>query len=322
MILSFEEFEVLQLIASTPGLNQLKINIELPYFSSKTTTDALNKLSKKKLVLLSSHKITITRQGVRALKPYKVKRAVILAGGKGVRMNPETNDLPKALVKVGKKSIIETQLDALIEAGITDITVVRGYKKEKFDVLANKYPIVKYIDYQNWEHGGPMDALTLVKHLLPGAYYLECDLYIHNPKIIRTYEYRSSYAGISGEVKNDWYFNVSPDKDNIITTLSYGSSGARNNPYKFVGILFFEEKYAHQLAKDITKILSTPGNEQRFLESIPFDNNCSKYNIFLRSINRRDVTEIDTYAELQALRSEFINNSKDNSAKNISLSRH
>ena len=59
---------------------------------------------------------------------YEADKAIILAAGFGSRMVPVTLDTPKPLVKVHGTRIIDTLLDALLEAGIEDITIVRGYK--------------------------------------------------------------------------------------------------------------------------------------------------------------------------------------------------
>ena len=45
--------------------------------------------------------------------------AVILCGGKGIRLRPITNDLPKPMIKVGGKPILEHHLNSLYKFGIT-----------------------------------------------------------------------------------------------------------------------------------------------------------------------------------------------------------
>ncbi|MBN2368343.1 HAD-IIIA family hydrolase [Candidatus Woesearchaeota archaeon] len=54
-------------------------------------------------------------------------QAVILAGGKGVRLRPLTYDLPKPLVKVGDKPILEHILLLLKKQGVTNIIICSGY---------------------------------------------------------------------------------------------------------------------------------------------------------------------------------------------------
>ena len=82
----------------------------------------------------------VTLKGYEVLEPYRVKKAIFLAAGFGSRMVPITLNTPKPLVLVHGKRIIETLLDAVVEAGIEDITIVRGYLGEQFDVLLHKYP--------------------------------------------------------------------------------------------------------------------------------------------------------------------------------------
>ncbi|MCX8190070.1 MAG: nucleotidyltransferase family protein [Candidatus Diapherotrites archaeon] len=66
--------------------------------------------------------------------------AVILAGGKGIRMMPLTKDKPKAMIAFKGKPILEHLLDALVFAGINSFVIVVGYKKEKIiGYFGNKY---------------------------------------------------------------------------------------------------------------------------------------------------------------------------------------
>jgi len=56
--------------------------------------------------------------------------AIILAAGRGSRMKNLTSDKPKCLVQLNGKTLIQWQLDALNQAGISNIAVVTGYKRE------------------------------------------------------------------------------------------------------------------------------------------------------------------------------------------------
>ncbi|MBN1762928.1 MAG: NTP transferase domain-containing protein [Methanomicrobia archaeon] len=56
-------------------------------------------------------------------------KGLIPAAGKGTRLEPITLAIPKELLMVGDKAIIEHVIDAFKIAGITDITVVVGWKK-------------------------------------------------------------------------------------------------------------------------------------------------------------------------------------------------
>ena len=54
-------------------------------------------------------------------------KAVILAGGQGLRMRPYTSILPKPLLPIGDLPIIEIILRRLEKAGVTDVVIAIGY---------------------------------------------------------------------------------------------------------------------------------------------------------------------------------------------------
>lgn len=59
-------------------------------------------------------------------------QAVILAGGKGTRLRPVTADLPKPLVPIANRSLIDHQLRHLAASGVRDVTLALGYQAERF----------------------------------------------------------------------------------------------------------------------------------------------------------------------------------------------
>ena len=57
-------------------------------------------------------------------------KAIILAAGRGTRMKALTEEKPKCLVELDGQSLLEKQLNALRQAGIEDIAIVTGYRRE------------------------------------------------------------------------------------------------------------------------------------------------------------------------------------------------
>ena len=53
---------------------------------------------------------------------------MILLLGEGRRLRPYTNDLPKSLVQIDKRSLLERQLDVIKSSDIEEIVAVTGYK--------------------------------------------------------------------------------------------------------------------------------------------------------------------------------------------------
>src|SRR3989338_1446653 len=57
-------------------------------------------------------------------------KAVVLAAGKGVRLRPVTEGIPKVMVKVAGRPLLERILENLLKAGVKETHLVVGYRKE------------------------------------------------------------------------------------------------------------------------------------------------------------------------------------------------
>jgi NDP-mannose synthase len=76
-------------------------------------------------------------------------RAVILAGGRGTRLAPYTSVLPKPLMPIGDRSILETVVDQLAGYGFTNLTFCVGYLshliRAVFDTRSGKNADITYV---------------------------------------------------------------------------------------------------------------------------------------------------------------------------------
>ncbi len=61
------------------------------------------------------------------LEPREPRRAVVLAGGRGTRLAPYTQVLPKPLMPIGERAILEIVIGQLQDSGVTDVTLSVGY---------------------------------------------------------------------------------------------------------------------------------------------------------------------------------------------------
>jgi len=74
-------------------------------------------------------------------------KAIVIAAGLGSRLKGYTEALPKCMLKFGDKTLLERQLDVYRECGIDNISVVRGYEKEKINFDDLRY--FENPDYRN-----------------------------------------------------------------------------------------------------------------------------------------------------------------------------
>ena len=67
-------------------------------------------------------------------------KVIILAGGKATRLPESAKNIPKLLVKIAGKPILQHQIDLLIKHGLNDIRFSLGYKADKIiEYLNGKY---------------------------------------------------------------------------------------------------------------------------------------------------------------------------------------
>ena len=136
MPLSKNEFLVLREIVLHPSCAQRKI-VEATGLSLGSVNSAAKSLTAAGLIADGEP----TEAGTAALAPYRVENAVILAAGLSSRFAPISYEKPKGLLKVRGEVLVERQIEQLLAAGITDITVVVGYKKEYFFYLEDKFGV-------------------------------------------------------------------------------------------------------------------------------------------------------------------------------------
>ena len=67
------------------------------------------------------------------------QRAMVLAAGKGLRLRPITDHVPKPLVKVGHRALIDYSLDALRAAGVREAVVNAQYLAEAIETFVADY---------------------------------------------------------------------------------------------------------------------------------------------------------------------------------------
>ncbi len=104
--------------------------------SCKVDINEIKRLKEKNIMLLPC--LDEKRRIVRIFNFKKLNSilpidAVLMAGGKGERLRPLTEKVPKPLLKVGDKSIIDYNIDTLISYGVENISVTVNYLKEQIE---------------------------------------------------------------------------------------------------------------------------------------------------------------------------------------------
>lgn len=166
----------------------------------------------------------ITEKGMAALLPYKVDNAVIMAAGMSTRFVPLSLEKPKGLLVVKNEVLIERQIEQLQDAGIHDIVIVLGYKKEAFFYLESKFEGVKIIINPEYNTKNNTHTLYLAQKYIKNTYICSSDDYFEeNP--FEEYVYQSCYAAEHvTERTNEWHM-IPESEGNISKVEEVGIEG-------------------------------------------------------------------------------------------------
>lgn len=290
------QFEVLTFLErSGPVEYVVRFFSDILKISGSEIERCMDEMTSKGYIKSDNSFVCITESGLEALEPYRVKRALILAAGLGQRMNPATLDRPKPMVRVNGTHIIETLLDALVDVGITDITLVRGYKKEKFDALMAKYPFLRLVDNPYFETTNNISSVMLALDKLDACYLCEADLYISNPQVITKYQYSSNILGSYSLETDDWSFQM---VDGYITDYQKGNTYC----YNYYGISYWTPEDSKKLREDFFDVYHNFENgTQYFWEFVPLVLLKDNYKVEIRQVQKSDIIEIDSYHELELI---------------------
>ncbi len=292
MKLTKKQFDILEKLATNhTSLSQRDLEKATRY-SLGTVNRVYKELNEMNLVSNGR----ITDDGIRALDPFRVKRAIFLAAGFGSRLVPITFNTPKPLVRVHGVRIIDRLIDACLDAGIDEIYVVRGYLSELFDQLLYKYPMIKFLENPLYNEANNISSSMVARYLLSNAYVFEADLLISNPKIIKPYQYSSNYLGIKRQRCDDWVGRV---KDGIIIEETVGAEG--DDVYQLIGISYWNGEDGHKLSQDIQDVYQSPGGKERYWEQVPLVYKKDHYRVEIRECYEDEIVEIDTFNELKAI---------------------
>ena len=290
MNITRKQFDILAVLATDKTTKTQRELESITGYSLGTINKVVNELNEAGLIKEGM----ITDKGIEALEPYRAKRAVFIAAGFGSRMVPITLNTPKPLVRVHGKRIIDSLIDACLEAEITEIYIARGYLAEQFDQLLYKYPMIKFLENPMYNEANNISSALLASSLLSNSYVFEADLLLSNPKIIKKYHYTSDFLAIKKDRTDDWCFVV---KDGIIKEEKVGGEDC----WQMVGISYWNEEDGKKLSKDIAEVYEGPGGKERYWEQVPLVYKKENYAVEVAECKEEDIVEIDTFRELKQI---------------------
>lgn len=218
------------------------------------------------ITILEDGHYQLTSKGKGLLEQYQVDGAVIIAAGFGSRFVPLTFETPKGLLEVFGERMIERQIRQLHQAGITDITIVVGYLKEKFEYLIDKYN-VKLLYNKEYAEKNTLATIYHARELFKGRnmYLLASDNWMRE-NMYHAYECCSWYSSVFQEGDtSEWclLFN----KKGMILHVEIGG----HDSWVMYGPAFFRKEWSDYFFPVLEAYYSIPGTEQFHWENVYMD---------------------------------------------------
>ena len=124
-------------------------------------------------------------------------KALIIAAGLGSRLKKHTENLPKCMLDFGGKTLLQRQLESYKQNGIKEISLVKGYKKEKI-----KYKDIKYFENKDYKNNNILNSIFYAEKVINGNIIISySDILFDKSVVERTLK---SDHDISVVVDIDW----------------------------------------------------------------------------------------------------------------------
>lgn len=231
----------------------------------------------------------------------KVDNAIILAAGTASRFAPLSLERPKALIEVRGEILIERQIRQLREAGISEIVVVTGYRREDFAYLRDSCGVI-LVDNPAYLTRNNHSSIYAARNYLKNSYICSSDNYfLTNPfesDVDGSY-YSAVYApGKTGE----WCIT---ERDGYIQSVTVGGADA----WVMLGHVFWSERFSRDFLSILESVYNLPETAGKLWEEIYLEH-VNRLPMKVRRYPADTIFEFDTLDELRAFDPSYVRNTR------------
>ncbi len=233
--------------------------------------------------------IRLTDKAKHEVEVASPKRAIIMAAGFGMRMVPINTETPKAFVEVDGEPLIERIIKQLHEVGISEIIIVVGFMKERFDYLIDEYGVELVVN-REYATKNNLYSISLVKDRLQNCYVVPSDIWCSKNPFNRNELY--SWYMVSDLIDDESSVRVTRKNELAVVTETVGGNS-------MVGISYLTGDVATIVAGKIGRLAADKRYEGSFWEEALYDKD--RMIVSAKVVHSSEVVEINTYEQLRDL---------------------
>lgn len=225
--------------------------------------------------------------------------AIILAAGMGTRLRPLTNDRPKSLVSVAGESFFSRQVRQLREAGISDITVVTGYRADAFAPWQGQRGL-SFVHNPVFDVKNNLWSMLIVRERLGDTVVLDGDVRLADGLIPRTSPETSRwFVGYRDDMRGEWAVRL--DGADRVTRIDV----ADGSGWILTGLSYWSAADGPFLARSIEAASQGPEADTIYWDEIP-RRSLEVLDIRAQKIGSDDWAEIDTLEDKERLEASLL----------------
>jgi len=237
----------------------------------------------------------------------KIEKVIILDAGEGKRLHPLTENMPKCLIKIGNKTILEHQLCNLVECGIEELILVIGYHsnliKEKLKRGFSDLEI-RYVRNPIYYKTNTVYSLWLArKEMNTDFIYLNGDVFFHRDILKRLIDSeRNTCLAIDKKRRVGEEEVKVKILDGLVKRIGKEMKHSTADG-EFIGVAKFCKEINIVFKKRLDEVVKE-GKVNAFFE-LAVQRMLSDYDLYAVDVSDLPCIEIDTYDDLEEARNLF-----------------
>ena len=238
------------------------------------------------------------------------RNAIIMAAGTSSRFIPLSSEIPKGLLEVKGEILIERQIRQLREVGINEITIVVGYKADKFSYLSKKYGVELVMNEDYYRYNNTSSVIRVLDRL-GNTYICSSDNYfpdnVFSGDPVQSY-YSALYAnGATGE------YCIKADSENIITEVSVGG----HDSWYMIGHVYFTREFSDAFKEILSVEYEKDEVKQVYWEDVYIRHINHLPPMAVRKYGEHEIEEFDSLDELRMFDPSYISDTRSSVLKGI-----